>query len=83
MSHGVIVVKAVHDPEANVWLVVSSSLPGLNVEADTVEELAKKLPAAIEDLLSANEGEDGDGDYDVPVELIANLSTLVKVRAEA
>ncbi|WP_174300857.1 DUF1902 domain-containing protein [Caulobacter sp. S45] len=33
-----VVVKAAYDAEAGVWYVESSDLPGLNVEAATVEQ---------------------------------------------
>ena len=71
-----IVVKAIHDAEAGVWLVESADVPGLNLEGDTLEELAGKLPDAILDLLEA--GGDTEGDIDVPVELIAHASTRVR-----
>ncbi|MQM38456.1 hypothetical protein KBTX_02467 [wastewater metagenome] len=72
----VIVVKAVRDAEAGVWLVESSDVPGLRLEGETLEELAEKLPGAILDLLEAGGGVD-DG-LDVPVELIAHASTRVR-----
>lgn len=72
----VIVVKAVRDAEAGVWLVESSDVPGLRLEGDTLEELADKLPGAILDLLEAG-GEIDDG-VDVPVELIAHASTRIR-----
>ena len=72
----VIVVKAAHDPDAGVWFVESSDLPGLNLEAPTLDELHAALPAAILDLLEAGEG--GEGGWDVPVELIAHASTRVR-----
>ena len=79
MSTRVIVVKAVRDAEAKVWYVASSDLAGLNVEADTVEELVEKLPAAVADLLDCG---DHDGfDRDVPIELIAHASTRVRLAA--
>ena len=74
-----IVVKATFDDEAGVWISESSDLPGLHIEAATVEELNAKLPGAILDLL-----EDGGAAaeaYDVPVELIAHASSRVHVRA--
>ena len=74
-----IVVKATFDDEAGVWVARSADLPGLWIEADSVEALNAKLPGAILDLL-----EDGVGpgaDYDVPVELIAHASSRVHVRA--
>lgn len=75
MAEKVIVVKAVRDAEAGVWLVESSDVPGLRLEGETLEELAEKLPGAILDLLEAG-GELDDG-IDVPVELIAHASTRV------
>lgn len=75
MAGNIIVVKATRDPEAEVWYVESSDVPGLNVEADSLEEMLAKLPAAILDLLEGD-GRDDDG-LDVPVELIAHASTRV------
>ncbi len=72
----VIVVKAVRDADAGVWLVESSDVPGLRLEGETLEELAEKLPGAILDLLEAG-GELDDG-VDVPVELIAHASTRIR-----
>jgi hypothetical protein len=48
-------------------------LPGLNLEAETIDELRNKLPGAIEDLL------EGAGKRDVPFELVT--SGLVKIPA--
>jgi hypothetical protein len=75
----VIVVKAARDAEAGVWFVESSDVPGLNLEADTLEALADKLPGAVLDLLEAR-GELDPG-RDVPIELIAHASTRVRVAA--
>lgn len=80
MGGNVIVVKAARDHEAGVWFVESCDVPGLNLEADSLEALADQLPGAILDLLEAGGGL-GDGDYDVPVELIAHASTRVRLTA--
>jgi Domain of unknown function (DUF1902) len=49
-----IVVRAAHDPDANVWWIEGSNpLDGLNLEAVTMDELHDKLPAAFIDLLEA------------------------------
>lgn len=74
-----IVVKAVRDADAGVWLVESSDVPGLRLEGASLEELADKLPGAILDLLEA--GGDLDDGVDVPVELIAHASTRVRTPA--
>jgi hypothetical protein len=60
-----ITIKAKHDPEAGVWYIEDSNLPGLHIEADTPIELYNKLPGAIEDLL------EGGGEREVQFELIA------------
>jgi predicted RNase H-like HicB family nuclease len=43
-------VKAAYDPDARVWYVEESTLPGVFAEGETVEELASKLPNIVEDL---------------------------------
>ncbi|MGK2913915.1 MAG: DUF1902 domain-containing protein [Porticoccaceae bacterium] len=80
MNGNVIVVKAGRDLDAGVWFVESCDLPGLNLEADTLEGLTDMLPGAILDLLEAGGGL-GDGDYDMPIELIAHASTRVRLTA--
>jgi len=73
------VVKATFDEEAGVWFTESTDIPGLHIEADSLDALRAKLPAAIEDLF-----EQGEGDaVDVPVELIAHASSRVRVKAYA
>ncbi len=76
MANRLIIVKAIYDPEAAVWYVEDSGdLPGVNAWAPSVQELADKLPAVILDLLE----EQGDhGDTDVPIELIAHVSTRAR-----
>jgi len=72
----VIVVKAAFDPEAKVWFVEYSDVPGLNLEAETLEGLQTKIPIALQDLL-----EDADGEgapFDIPVEIIAHASARVR-----
>lgn len=60
-----IVIKAAFDPDAGVWYIEHSSLPGLHLEADTPIELYDKLPGAIEDLL------EGSGEQEVAFEFVA------------
>ena len=57
-SQDPIMVKAAWDPEAEVWYTESSSLPGLNLEAETIDGLREKLPGAIEDLLEGAAGQE-------------------------
>jgi hypothetical protein len=69
--HTPITVKAAWDAEAEVWYTESSSLPGLNLEAETIDALRKKLPGAIEDLL------EGSGQQEVEFELITSGSVKI------
>ncbi len=49
-----IVVCAVWDPEAGVWVSTSDDVPGLVTEAETADELEAKLKALIPELLVEN-----------------------------
>ena len=74
-----VVVRAEWDQEAEVWYVAETSLPGLNAEADTVEQLVAVLPAMIQDLLE----EDGEGptsgeEGSLSLEVTAHTTTLVR-----
>jgi hypothetical protein len=75
----IIVVKATFDEGAGVWFTESSDVPGLRIEAKSVDELVAKLPGAVLDLLEACDGDDGWDGGDVPIELIAHASTRVRV----
>ena len=55
------------DDEARVWVATSDDLPGLATEADTQEQLIKKLKTLIPELLDAN---GIPVDADVPFELL-------------
>jgi hypothetical protein len=66
-------VKAAWDAEAKIWYTEDSSLPGLNLEAETLDQLRSQLPGAIEDLL------EGEGKREVPFTLIT--PGLVKIPA--
>jgi predicted RNase H-like HicB family nuclease len=47
-----IVVRAIWDREAAVWIAESEDVPGLVTEAETIENLEAKLPGLIQDLLN-------------------------------
>lgn len=78
MGHS-ITVNVVFDAEAKVWWVESSDLPGLHIEADTIEEMRAALPGAVQDLLELDAPESGP--RDVPIELIAHTQTQVRIGA--
>ena len=74
-----VVVKAARDPEAGVWYVEQSDLFGLNAEAETLEELVKKLPVVISDLLEPGEAEE----VEVPIDIVVHVSTRVQLHSDA
>ena len=82
MANDMIVVKAAYDPEARVWFVESSDLPGINAEAETIEALVEKLPPIVADLI-AESGEGATGQHEYPIELIAHASTRVRIPTDA
>jgi hypothetical protein len=73
----VIVVKAAFDADAGVWIIESSDVHGLRIEAPTLEALIKRIPTAIQDLLQ--DGVDAQQWRDTPVEVIAHASTRVRL----
>lgn len=50
-------VHANYDPEERVWYSVSGDVPGLHVDADTIERLAEKAAAQLPDLLELHADE--------------------------
>jgi hypothetical protein len=65
-----IVVHAVRDPDANVWVATTRDLRGLVTEADTIEALRAKLPGMILDLLE----EYGISDRPASIEIVTRAS---------
>ncbi len=53
-KRGKIEIFAQWDDEARVWVATSKDVPGLVTEAETSEELVKKLKVMIPELLEAN-----------------------------
>jgi predicted RNase H-like HicB family nuclease len=43
------------DDEAKVWVATSDDVPGLATEAETMQELSKKLEVMIPELLTEND----------------------------
>lgn len=60
-------VQARWDPEANVW-ISSSNIPGLHIEADTLDAFVDLVAALAPEMLADNLGIKGP----VPVEVRAN-----------
>ena len=53
-AHGVYEILAQWDIEAGVWVAESEDIPGLVAEADSPNELARKLRTLIPELLELN-----------------------------
>lgn len=83
--HRTVTVKAAYDPEANVWYVEESNLPGLSAEAESVDALAAKLPGMVIDLFEENgfDFEESEADSTPPIELIAHKFISTKRFAAA
>ncbi|WP_276118889.1 DUF1902 domain-containing protein [Pararhizobium qamdonense] len=75
MKHVSIIVRAIWDEEASVWVATSTDIDGLAVEADTMELLEPKILAAISDLLELN---DISSDLsEIPVHIMSEHLTSV------
>ena len=75
-----ILVTASFDPDAKVWFTECADLPGLAIEAETIEALLERLPGAILDLVELG-GDRVEGD--VPFELVARRSAFARLPAAA
>lgn len=79
MKHSSIVVRALWDSEAQVWVASSSDIDGLSVEAETIEALNAKVLGAISDLIELN-GIDSEL-AEIPVHLLAEQFSRVQNRS--
>ena len=50
-------VRANYDPEARVWYALDGDIPGLAVDADTLEHLEIKIGNMLDDLLEIHAGD--------------------------
>jgi predicted RNase H-like HicB family nuclease len=71
------VVRIAWDVEAKVWYVEESDIPGLATEADTLEELRKKVPIIIQDLLE----DERDRPDEIEIDFIAYAHDRVRIAA--
>ena len=72
-----LVVNAIGDDEAKVWVATSEDVPGLVTEAPTQGELVKKLKIMVPELLDANGYADGD---ELPVRLRGECTFVTNKR---
>ncbi|WP_316233342.1 DUF1902 domain-containing protein [Bradyrhizobium sp. SZCCHNPS2010] len=77
-----IVVRATWDPEASYWIAESPDVPGLATGAATLNELAAKIPGIIQDLLEGTEASKVT-ETEIPIEIIASISTKVRAHVGA
>ncbi len=80
MQRSMIVVRALWDAEAEVWVATSEDLPGLVTEADTPQALMAKLHTMIPDLLKEEET-DFAGLLEIPVMLMSEQLGMIRLRA--
>jgi len=76
----IIVVRAVWDHEASVWVATSDDVPGLVTEADNAEELIRKLQVMIPDLLQANGLLDECIPLQIPLHLLYERTETIESR---
>lgn len=55
-------IRAQYDDEAHVWYSVEGDIPGLNVDAGTIEQLVDKAAAQLPDLLEIHAADFVDKD---------------------
>ena len=74
-----IIVRAIWDAEAQVWVAESENVPGLATEADTIETLTAKLRNIIPELLILNNLISEDYSGSINFELNTVRQELIKV----
>ena len=70
-------VKAILDPDGNVWVAKSDAVPGLALEAGHLEDLARELDIVIPELLALNNVSrtiEGDLKYRIEASLERTIS---------
>jgi hypothetical protein len=83
---GTILVRAIWDADADVFVATSSDVPGLVTEAPTLQELQDRLRVLVPELLELNGSltvADGNEAYpdEIPLMLMSEQVTKVRLRA--
>ena len=76
MTDRLIVVRVAYDPEAKVWWTESSTLFGVNAEAETLDEMREKLPDIVRDMIEANEPDLAGCDVDLEIVVPAHVPAI-------
>lgn len=72
MRHTSIMVRAIWDAEAQVWVATTEDVAGLATEADTLEELAAKVLVMLPELIADNGlGDLEPGGAEIPVHIMS------------
>lgn len=75
MIHQSIIVRAVWDEEARVWIATSEDVPGLVAEAGTMEDLRETVLTRVSELLQLNGG--AFALSEIPVHILAEQTTRI------
>lgn len=75
-----IVVHAVWDEHAKVWVATSADVPGLATESSSLDLLVPKLQSMIPELLDANGYPDGE---DIHFKIVGEVNNIVAHRVTA
>ncbi len=68
-------IRAEWDDESQVWVATSDDVPGLATEAETMEQLIRKLKIVIPELLEAN---GVAASQEVPFELLSRRFEIAR-----
>lgn len=81
MNGASILVRAMWDSEAGVWVATSTDVPGLVAEAETPDDLMRKLQILIPELLEEN-GALIDSEFtEVPLYVMSEQLSKVRLRS--
>jgi predicted RNase H-like HicB family nuclease len=72
-------IDALWDPDTGVWVATSDEVPGLATEADSLEELTRKLRVMAPELLEANKVSPSDTASEISFEVTGRRRELVKI----
>jgi predicted RNase H-like HicB family nuclease len=72
-------IEAEWDDEAGVWVVSSDDIPGLVTEAETIEEVTRKLLEIVPDLLELNGMAAPEDDGTAPLDLLIHSERRVSI----
>jgi len=75
-----ILVRAMWDPEAGVFVATSDDIPGLVAEAATPAELQHKLEILIPELIELNGIDIGDALPEIPMVVMSEQVSKIRLR---